>query len=372
MNELELSRKEISRIDAEMAKLFEERMHQCENVAAYKKEHGLSVRDSAREAELIDRSRTLIESKEIESYYVRFLRSIIDLSCKYQSKLLGGMKVAYCGDEGAFAYIAALRMFPDSQLISYPDFTKAYRAVENGECDCTVLPLENSYAGEVGTVMDLVFSGSLFVNQVIDMPVTHSLVGLEGASVDTIKTVISHPQALAQCGGYISQHGFKAVSDTNTALAVKHVREGGDPTVAAVASAEAAEIFGLKTIVERINDNPNNTTRFAAFSRAQNSPAAAAKREDESFILVFTVQNEAGSLAKTLNIIGAHGFNMRSLRSRPMKDLQWNYFFYIEAEGNVNTENGRDMLRELSAICAKLKLVGTYYSKLSTQDGDKQ
>ena len=99
MNELELARKEISRIDAEMAKLFEERMHQCESVAAYKKEHGLSVRDSAREAELIERSRTLIESKEIESYYVRFLRSTIDLSCKYQSKLLGGMKVAYCGDD---------------------------------------------------------------------------------------------------------------------------------------------------------------------------------------------------------------------------------------------------------------------------------
>ena len=87
-------------------------------------------------------------------------------------------------------------------------------------------------------------------------------------------------------------------------------------------------------------------------------------RAEENFILVFTVKNEAGALAQTLNIIGAHGFNMRNLRSRPMKDLQWNYFFYIEAEGNINNENGQDMLRELSAICAKLKLVGTYYSNL--------
>lgn len=370
MNELELSRKEISRIDAEMARLFEERMHTCESIAAYKKEHGLSVRDSARETELIDRSRALIEDKELEGYYVRFLRGTIDLSCKYQTKLLGGMKVAYCGDEGAFAYIAAKRMFPDSELVAYPDFTAAYRAVENGECDCTVLPLENSYAGEVGTVMDLMFSGSLFVNQVIDLPISHSLVALENASIDKIKTVVSHPQALSQCGDYIRSHGFETKAYSNTALAVKYVSESGNPTVAAIASDEAAQTFGLKAIGEKINDNPNNTTRFAAFSRAQNAPAATQKREDESFILVFTVQNKAGALAKTLNIIGAHGFNMRSLRSRPMKNLQWNYFFYVEAEGNVNCENGKDMLRELSAICAKLKLVGTYYSKLSTQ-GDE-
>lgn len=370
MNELELSRKEISRIDAEMARLFEERMHACESVAAYKREHGLSVRDLAREAELIDRSRALIEDKELEGYYVRFLQGTIDLSCKYQTRLLGGMRVAYSGDEGAFAYIAARRMFPDSELIAYPDFTAAYTAVENGECDCTVLPLENSYAGDVGTVMDLMFSGSLFVNQVIDLPVTHSLAAVEGTRLEQIKTVVSHPQALSQCGDYIRRHGFETQAYSNTALAVKYVRDSGDPTVAAIASEEAAAVFGLKTIGEKINDNPNNTTRFAAFSRAQNAPAATVKREDESFILVFTVQNEAGSLAKTLNIIGAHGFNMRSLRSRPMKDLQWNYFFYIEAEGNVNSENGRDMLRELSAICARMKLVGTYYSKLSIQ-GDK-
>lgn len=123
-------------------------------------------------------------------------------------------------------------------------------------------------------------------------------------------------------------------------------------------------MFGLKLIDKVINDSKTNTTRFAALSRAQNRPAGMSSRAEENFILVFTVKNEAGALAQTLNIIGAHGFNMRNLRSRPMKGLQWNYFFYIEAEGNVNNENGRDMLRELSAVCAKLKLVGTYYSNL--------
>ncbi len=368
MNDLELSRKTISRVDAEMARLFEERMHACEKIAGYKREHGLSVRDPAREAELISRSRSMIESPEIEEYYVRFLKNTIELSCRYQTRLLEGMKVAYCGDEGAFACIAAGRMFPGAALCACSDFTEAYRGTESGTYDCAVLPLENSYAGEVGTVMDLLFSGGLFVNQVIDLPVTHSLIALPGASPEGIRRVISHPQALAQCRDYIRAHGYETESFTNTALAVKHVRELGDPGVAAIAAQETADIFGMKVLDARINDNPNNTTRFAALSRVQNRPAAAARREDESFILVFTVRNEAGSLAQTLNIIGAHGFNMRAVRSRPMKDLQWSYFFYIEAEGNVNTENGREMLQELSAVCAKLRLVGTFYSHQSTQE----
>ena len=362
MNKLEMSRNEISRIDLEMAKLFEERMKVCEAIAAYKKECGLSIRDSARELDLINRNRKLIQSADVESYYVQFLRKTIDLSCDYQARIMNGMRVAYSGVEGAFAYAAAKRMFPEAELIACPEFTDAYQAVERGEYDSAVLPLENSYAGEVGTVMDLIFSGSLYVNQVIDLPVIHSLMGIEGASLDSINTVVSHPQALAQCGDYIRRHGFQIMTYSNTALAAKHVREAGDPSLAAIASDETSAIFGLKILDSGINDSKNNTTRFAAFSRAQNRPATFGKREDENFILVFTVQNEAGALAQTLNIIGAHGFNMRNLRSRPMKDLQWSYFFYIEAEGNINNENGQDMLRELSAICAKLRLVGTYYA----------
>ena len=210
--------------------------------------------------------------------------------------------------------------------------------------------------------MDLIFSGSLYVNQVIDLPIVQNLIGTENATLDSVKTVVSHPQALQQCEAYVRRHNYRTEAYSNTALAAMHVKELNDPSVAAIAADEASSIFGLRVIDSEINDSKNNTTRFAAFSRSQNRPVSTGKREDENFILVFTVQNEAGALAQTLNIIGAHGFNMRNLRSRPMKNLQWNYFFYIEAEGNINTENGRDMLRELSAICAKLKLVGTYYA----------
>ena len=364
MNELETSRNEISRIDREIARLFEQRMHACAAVAEYKRQHGLSVKDPAREAELIERNRALIESADIEAYYVQLLKKTIELSCEYQSKLLNGMRVTYCGVEGAFAYMAAKRMFPGAELVPYSSFGDAYAAVERGEYDCVVLPLENSAAGEVGTVMDLIFSGELFINQVIDLPIVHNLLGTQGASIESVETVISHPQALDQCGEYIRAHGFKTEAFSNTALAAQYVRDKNDASVAAIASDETSSLFGLEIIDRAINDSRTNTTRFAALSRAQNRPASMSNRAEENFILVFTVKNEAGSLAQTLNIIGAHGFNMRNLRSRPMKDLQWNYFFYIEAEGNINNENGQNMLRELSAVCAKLKLVGTYYSNL--------
>ncbi|MCR5735410.1 MAG: chorismate mutase [Lachnospiraceae bacterium] len=360
MKELNEARKNINNIDREMAKLFEERMLLSRDIADYKKAHGLSVKDRAREEEMIAKNRNLIENKAVEGYYVDFLKNIISLSCAYQSKLLDGLKVSYSGVEGAFSHIAAKRLFPDAEYIPCPDFTKAYRMVENGETDCCVLPIENSFAGDVGTVMDLMFSGDLYVNQVIDVDIVQNLIACEGATTDSVKKVLSHPQALEQSDEFISKHGYESVAYSNTALAAKYVKEQNDPTIAAIASAETAKLFSLNILESHINTSRNNTTRFAAFSRSQNKPVISGKRDNEHFILVYTVRNEAGALAQTLNIIGAHGFNMRSLRSRPMKDLLWNYYFYVEAEGNINTPNGKDMLRELSAICAKLRLVGSY------------
>ncbi len=360
MDELKQQREVITQVDQEMAALFEKRMEASGKIAAYKKEHGISVKDKAREEELIARNRKLIHDPELEEYYVNFIRGMLDISCSYQERLLSGMKVAYSGVEGAFAHIAARTMFTGAELICKNDFQQAYRSVEQGECDCAVLPLENSYAGEVGTVMDLAFSGDLYVNQVLELPVKHYLLGVQGSRRETIQTVISHPQALLQCSEYIENHHFTAKEYGNTALAAQKVKEAGDPSVAAIASKETAELTGLLILDENIQDSGINTTRFAAFSRASNRESFPADREDENFILVFTVKNEAGALAQTLNIIGAHGYNMKSLRSRPMKDLLWNYYFFIEAEGNINTQNGREMLKELSVLCGGLKLVGTY------------
>ncbi len=357
------ARNEINEIDAQMAELFVRRMRAAAEVAAYKKEHALPILDAAREEQVVQNNAKLVEDETLREYYVNFIRNNMAVSRAYQSRLMDGMRIAYCGTEGAFAHIAAGKMFVGAIRVPYGDFTSAYRAVEAGECDAAVLPIENSYNGEVGQVTDLLFSGSLYVSEVIDLAVSHDLLVVPGTRIEDICEVVSHPQALAQCAEYIRNNGWNTAEYSNTALAAKYVAEKKEKTVAAIASEEAAEVFGLEVLARNINASRNNTTRFAALSRVESHRHS--KRMGEHFILLFTVKHEAGALAKAIDIIGRYGFNMRTLRSRPMKDLLWQYYFYVEAEGDVYTEAGEWMMRELGLFCDRLKLAGTYFKEKS-------
>lgn len=361
MDELKSVREEISNIDREISLLFVRRMKAVEAVAEYKKKHGLPIYDRARELELLSRTADLIEDPEMREFYTVFQENTMALSRSYQERLMCGMRVAFSGTEGAFAHIAASRLFPTATKIGYPDFADAYAAVIKGDCDVAVLPIENSYNGEVGQVTDLMFSGTLCVNEITDLAITQDLLAPKGATLDSVKTVISHPQALGQCRNYIKKHGFQTVEHANTALAAKEVAKSGDISMAAIASAEAAEIFGLEVLERNINESRMNTTRFAVFSRVENKHRPSDGKVHT--VLLFTVRNEAGALAKAIDVIGRHGFNMRSIRSRPMKELLWQYYFYVEAEGNLYTEEGQAMMAELSEYCDKLKAVGTYVDK---------
>ena len=277
------------------------------------------------------------------------------LSRAYQYRMQNGLKVAYSGVKGAFAHIAAGRIFPESNRISHRDFKEAYNAVVNGACDVAVLPIENSYAGEVGQTMDLIFSGSLFINGIYELEIHQNLLGLPEATVEDVQKVTSHPQALAQCHDYIKFRGFDAESASNTAVAAKMVAASNDKTLGAIASMETAEIYGLKVLEANINNSGENTTRFAVLSKVQASTPGMANA-----VLMFTVKHEAGSLAKAISIIGKYGYNMTSLRSRPLKKHSWQYYFYIEIAGAVDTENGHKMLSELKAVCDQFKVAGTF------------
>lgn len=364
MDKLSEARKTINEIDSEMAKLFCKRMEAVKLVAQHKAEHGLPVFDREREEALIKKNEELIKDETIREYYINFLRKVMDISKSYQTRLLSGLTIAYSGVEGAFAHIAAQKHFPSSRLVSFESFKDAYNSVVNGEADAAVLPLENSYAGEVGQVIDLIFSGPLYINSTLELAITHNLLAVPNSKVSDIKTVYSHPQALAQCAKYIRKNGFEQVPYTNTALAALYVKEQNDPHIAAIASKETAELYGLEVIDHDVNASRSNTTKFGIFSRAAND---SEKLNAERFIIVFTVKNEAGALAEIINKIGKYGYNMINLRSRPMKDSLWQYYFFVEAEGNVYTENGKKMMDELSASCNKLKLVGSY-SKFSEEE----
>ncbi len=361
MDKLKEAREEISQIDTEIAELFCKRMKAVKKVAEYKSEHGMPILDPSREEEVIINGSKRVPDEELRSYYVNFIRETMKISRSYQSKILEGMKVAYSGTEGAFAHIASKRLFPSSSAIPFHDFAAAYKSVEAGECDVAVLPLENSSNGEVGQVIDLLFSGTLFINTIYDLAVSHDLLVCPDASWEDIKEVVSHPQALGQCATFINKQGYTTKEYSNTALAAKYVAEKGDKSIAAIASEETANIFGLKVLERNINASRSNTTRFAVVTRTENPPFE--KKSGVYSVLLFTVKNEAGALAKAIDIIGLYGYNMRTLRSRPMKELMWQYYFYVEIEGDLNCGTGRDMLKMLSRFCDKVKPVGTYLNK---------
>ena len=350
------ARASINRIDREMARLFEERMNTVREIGEYKKQHGIPVLDEKRESIVLERNSHFIQDASIRSYYVNFLQNEMMLSRRFQQTILDGMRVAYSGVEGAFAHIASELIFPGSLKMSFPDFSSAYASVVNGECDCAVLPIENSYAGEVGQVVDLMFTGSLYINGVYDLRIVQSLVALPGARLEDITTVVSHPQALAQCDGYIRKHGFNTRNAENTARAAQSVIEQGDIHTAAIAATKTAELYKLVVLDHDINEIATNTTRFAVFSRVDN----ALSGNGNTFILMFKVNNTAGALAEAINVIGQYGFNMRVLRSRPIRSTAWEYYFYVEAEGDRNSENARQMLEALQNHCKMLKVVGSY------------
>lgn len=357
-DKLQQARNIINDVDKEMAKLFVKRMEAAKLVAEHKKEHGMPILDAAREAQVISRNSQYVEDDELRSFYVNFLQNTMEISKNYQRKNLVGMRVAYSGIEGAFAHYATKKLFPDAKKVSFPNFAEAYGAVVSGDCDSVVLPIENSSAGEVGQVTDLMFSGPLYINGVIDIGVTHNLVAVPGAKLSDITEVVSHPQALSQCNKFIREHGFKETPYENTALAAKYISELNDPHVAAIASEDSCALYGLEILASGINEVSVNTTRFAVLSRSENM--SIAQKHGVHCALMFTVKNEAGSLARALNIIGAHGFNMEAVRSRPMKELLWQYYFYVEIEGNIATAAGKDMLEALNMCCDQLKSLGSF------------
>ena len=354
-NKLEEARKIINEVDFKMAELFQKRMKAAEMVYEYKKEYGLPILDEKREALVIEKNAALIEDDVIRGYYIDYIKNLMSVSRAYQYRMQSGLKVAYSGVEGAFAHIAAGRIFPDSNRVSYRDFKSAYESVVKGESDVAVLPIENNYAGEVGQTIDIIFSGNLYINGIYELEIHQNLLGVEGATVDDIKRVISHPQALGQCHDYIKLRGFDTEEANNTAYAAKTVSEMNDKSLGAIASVETAELYGLKVLEANINKSGENTTRFAVLSKVQlNSP------ELSNSVLMFTVKNEAGSLANAISIIGKYGYNMTALRSRPLKKHSWQYYFYIEIDGTTNTDDGRKMIEELNKECDKLKVAGSF------------
>lgn len=353
MNELEKARGEINEIDCAMAELFERRMRAVESVIAYKLENGLPVLDNTREKTVIEQGVSRIQTTAYRPYYRDFIVHLMELSKQHQRRIAGQDTVAYQGSEGAYSHIALRSLFPHAKELCCPSFEEVFRAVQSGEAACGVLPFENSYTGEVGETLDLLHQYDLHISAVYDEKISHCLLGVKGAGLSDIKQVYSHPQGLAQCARFLKRFPFEQVPYANTALAAQYVGGTGDRSKAAIASRETAELYGLDVLEEDINTSAENTTRFVVLKRELNPTG-------NRFSLIFTLDHSAGQLAAVLEMVASHGFNMESIRSKSLKNLPWQYYFYVELVGDAASPEAQALMAEIKTHCRECKLLGVY------------
>ena len=354
MDELEQARREIDEVDAALAELFERRMRAVVQVARYKQAHGIPIHDPAREDAVLQKAAARIQDEALRPYYLDHVRNRMALARQYEALLLGQNRVAYQGVEGAFAHIALRQLFPHAEAVSCPTWDEVFARVAAGDAARGVVPFENSHAGDVSAVLDLCYNHpELWVVQVYDLPVHQNLLVLPGAELTGIRHVYSHQQAIAQSETFLKQMGLPCTAMANTAMAAKFVAESGDRTLAAIASRETAALYGLEVLVPDINADGDNTTRFIVISREKPT-------RGNRFSLLFTVDNKPGKLAAVIQKIGASGFNMESIKSRPMPHMPFEYYFYAELVGDPARAESEALLRELDRTCRTVRLLGVY------------
>ena len=361
MDLLQQARAEIDAVDAEMAALFERRMQAVADVVRYKAETGKPVFDAAREADVITRNTARLQNEELRPYYKAFLQEAMAVSRAYQRATLGRDTAAYQGVEGAWSHIALRRMFPFARATAFATWPEVFDAVQNGDAQFGVLPFENSNAGDVSAVLDLLYTHpDIIVTHMQDMPIQQDLLGVKGAKLSNVRTVISHPQALAQSSVFLQQLGFATQSWINTADAAKHIAELNDPSVAAIASAETAELYGLDILAEGVNADGDNTTRFIVIERSAQPPVMTG--EGQRLSLLFTARHKPGQLAVVLDQIGARGFNMECIKSRPLPHVPFEYYFYVQlvCPAGCDAAACNSLLETLTGACSTLRLLGAF------------
>ena len=368
MDELEQARQEIDAVDAQLAALFERRMRAVVQVALYKKARGLPIHDPARGEQVLQKAADRIQDPALRPYYLDHVRNRMAVARQYEALLLGKNRVAYQGVEGAFAHIALRELFPHAEAVSCPTWDEVFARVSAGDAAYGVVPFENSHAGDVSAVLDLCYNhAELWVVQVYDLPVRQNLLVLPGAALTGIRHVYSHQQAISQSETFLKQMGLPCTAMDNTAMAAKFVAESGDRSKAAIASRaergapspapspsrETAAPYGLEVLVPDINTDADTPTRFIVSSREKPT-------RGNRFSLLFTVDNKPGKLAAVIQKIGASGFNMESIKSRPMPHMPFEYYFYAELVGDPARAESEALLRELDRTCRTVRMLGVY------------
>lgn len=364
-------RKEIDAIDNELVSLLKKRMLCSLKVAEIKKQQKLPVLHPEREQAIIDKVSDA--GGEFGSYIASVYREIMGVSREAQQAELSpfgalagqivtakdGIKenvaVACQGIEGAFGSIAAKNLHGTGKIKYYTTFEDVFRAVACDEVVYGVVPVENSNAGSVSEVYDLILKYRYYIISAADLSVSQNLLGLKGATANDIKTVYSHPQALSQSEDFLKGAGMKPEPFSNTAMAAKYVAELGDKSVGAIASTLAAELYGLDIVAKDIQSIKNNSTRFITISKQLIIPNDANK-----ISVVFSVPHSVGALNRVLNRFCMNGLNLTKIESRAAKNGEFDYLFYLDFAGNLNDRKTIALISSLENELPDFTFLGNY------------
>lgn len=269
-------------------------------------------------------------------------------------------RIAFQGVAGAFSQQAALQFCPAADTVGYPTFFEGFQATVSGECHYACLPVENSLAGSINQTYDLLTDSVLHVVGEQVVRVEHALLAPPGTKLADVRRVYSHTQALEQCRGYLTRHGFEAVTDFDTAGAAKLLSErvtaGTSGGHAAIASKRSADIYGLTVLAENIEDMDFNYTRFFILGPDEISKGKGPHKSS----LVIATRHRPGDLVRCLELFPQNGINMTKLESRPRRDKPWSYLFYIDIEGHLDDDNVQGAVTGLMRRAAFVKFLGSY------------
>lgn len=375
INEL---RNQIDEIDAQLVDLFKRRMNVAADVAEYKRQNNMKVLDASRERALLQKVSEL-SGEEFEDYTRTLYATVLDLSRSYQHKRLGTgselsavidsaqlntprifperATVACQGVEGAYSQIATERLFKAPAIMFFSSFESVFAAIEKGLCKYGILPIENSTAGSVKQVYDLMVSRKFKIVRSVRIKIDHNLLANQGAKLSDIKEIFSHEQAISQCSDFLASlgEGVKITRVENTATAARMVAESGRCDVASISSRSCASQYGLSVVSPAIQNNGNNHTRFICISNELEIYPGA----DRTSLMLVT-PHRPGALYKILSRFNALGINLLKLESRPLPDRDFEFMFYFDIEASVYSSKLPQLLAELEEECEEFNYLGSY------------
>ena len=370
-------RKEIDRIDKAMVSLFEERMRVCENVARYKMENNLPVLDSSREQQKLQSVADMLP-EDLQEYGVNLYSVLMELSRSAQTRLKGhantlpdeisraiettpqlfpqNAMVACQGVAGAYSQIACEKLFRRPNVMFFSNFEAVFAAIEKGLCQYGVIPLENSTAGSVNMVYDLMMRHNFRIVRSVRVKVDHNLLAKPGVKLEEIREVYSHEQAIGQCSAFLQAHPeIKVVRCANTAEAAKFVSQSDRRDVAALSSRACAELYHLQNLAPSCQNQGNNYTRFICISRELEIYPGADRTS-----LMLVLPHRPGSLYKLLSRFYALGINLNKLESRPLPDRDFEFMFYFDLDTSVYSPQFIQLMGELESVCESFTYLGSY------------